>query len=499
MSVLRPLRLVFSLVLTSSLLFSQATPQKAAPKAAAKKPAATAKSGPAKGALAKKETPQISEKNVRAHIGFLASDALMGRGSATPYEGIAAEYLASQFEQYGLEPGAKKADGTAGFIQEVPISEKAFAAAPLLKVGDTTFTHGKEMAIALINQAHFSGPLQKWKKGDTVQKGAVVYIHVTEDKDSAPVRTQVRQPLQQGAAAVIVADAAQMRQRFAAAARSLPEIPAEIGPQKSQAALNNLAIIVLSPEATAKFDSLADGATVEFNGELKPAETQMTRNVIGVLPGSDPKQKDEVILLSAHFDHVGTDPNRKGDQIFNGADDDASGTTAVLEMARVLASGPRPKRTVYFVLFGSEEKGGWGATYFLDNPPIPLNSIVANLEFEMIGRPDAAVKADELWLTGYERTNLGPEMAKLGAKIVADPHPDQQFFSRSDNYALARRGVVAQTVSSFGLHSDYHQPSDEAKTIDYTHMTHAIQSMVEPVLWLVNSTFKPEWLPNMKP
>jgi hypothetical protein len=90
-------------------------------------------------------------------------------------------------------------------------------------------------------------------------------------------------------------------------------------------------------------------------------------------------------------------------------------------------------------------------------------------------------------------------MAKLGAKIVGDPHPDQQFFMRSDNFALARRGVVAQTVSSFGLHSDYHQPSDEAKAIDYVHMTHAIQSMVEPVMWLVNSGFKPEWNAGMKP
>ncbi len=107
-------------------------------------------------------------------------------------------------------------------------------------------------------------------------------------------------------------------------------------------------------------------------------------------------------------------------------------------LARALAARKEaPKRTVLFVLFGSEETGGQGNGYFLQHPPVPLKNIVANLEFEMIGRPDAAVKPDELWLTGFERSNLGPELAKHGAKLVADPHPQQHFFQRSDNYALA--------------------------------------------------------------
>jgi hypothetical protein len=117
----------------------------------------------------------------------------------------------------------------------------------------------------------------------------------------------------------------------------------------------------------------------------------------------------------------------------------------------------------------------------------------------MIGRADKAVPPHTLWLTGYERSNLGPALAKRGAKIVADPHPDQNFFSRSDNIQLARRGVIAQTISSFGLHADYHRPSDEVKTIDFAHMTDSIRSMLSPVLWLANSGFRPEWLPGKKP
>ncbi|HEY1937503.1 MAG TPA: M20/M25/M40 family metallo-hydrolase [Candidatus Angelobacter sp.] len=225
-----------------------------------------------------------------------------------------------------------------------------------------------------------------------------------------------------------------------------------------------------------------------------------TRNVIGIVHGRDPKLKEEVILLTAHMDHLGIGKAVNGDNIYNGADDDASGCVAVLQLARSLAHEKEaPKRTVLFVFFGSEETGGQGNKYFLEHPPVPLKNIVANLEFEMIGRPDSAVKPDELWLTGFERTNLGPELAKHGAKLVADPHPKEDFFQRSDNHALAEQGIVAQTVSSFGLHSDYHQPGDDVAHIDFTHMEQAIHSMLGPVKWLADSDFKPEWVEGKKP
>jgi Zn-dependent M28 family amino/carboxypeptidase len=223
-----------------------------------------------------------------------------------------------------------------------------------------------------------------------------------------------------------------------------------------------------------------------------------TWNAIGILRGTT--SPNEVILLTAHLDHLGIGPaNVAGDTNYNGADDDASGTTAVLALAHILATGPRPRRTIVFALFGSEELGGFGNRAFLAHPPLPLASIVANLEFEMIGRPDPSVLAGTLWLTGFERSNLGPELAKHGAHLVNDPHPPQHFFQRSDNYALAQQGIVAHTVSSYGLHKDYHQPSDELSTIDFTHMTHAIASMVNPIRWLANSNWKPQWNPGGRP
>jgi len=230
----------------------------------------------------------------------------------------------------------------------------------------------------------------------------------------------------------------------------------------------------------------------------EPTEATTT-NVVGILRGSDPKSSKETILLSAHLDHLGIGREVNGDSIYNGADDDASGCTAVLELAEALAAGPRLKRTVVFALFGSEEIGGYGARYFQEHPPVPVESFVANLEFEMIGRPDAAVAPHTLWLTGYERSNLGAELATHGARLVADPHPEQNFFRRSDNYVLALKGIIAHTVSSYGLHSDYHRPSDDLAHVDFAHMTEAIESMVEPVRWLVNSDFKPQWSKDGKP
>ncbi len=225
-----------------------------------------------------------------------------------------------------------------------------------------------------------------------------------------------------------------------------------------------------------------------------------TYNVVGILRGSDAQLSKEAVLLSAHLDHVGVGEAVNGDQIYNGADDDASGVCAVLELARVLgARRLKPKRTVIFALFGSEEAGGAGSRHFLDHSPVPLANIVANLQFEMIGRPDPKVAARTLWLTGYERSNLGAQLARHGARLVADPHPAQNFFQRSDNYALARRGVIAHTISSFGLHSDYHQPSDDITRIDFAHMTDAIQSLFKPVRWLVNSNFKPQWAAGKQP
>jgi hypothetical protein len=245
--------------------------------------------------------------------------------------------------------------------------------------------------------------------------------------------------------------------------------------------------------------SYIQNVSSEFNFYREGKKQWNTRNVIGRLEGRDGKLKDQIILLTAHMDHIGVRKPVNGDDIYNGADDDASGCVAVLQLARTLVHEKAPKRTVLFVFFGSEETGGQGNQYFLEHPPVPLKNIVSNLEFEMIGRADSAIKPDELWFTGFDRSNLGPELAKHGAKLVADPHPKENFFQRSDNYALAKQGIIAHTVSSFGLHKDYHRPSDDVAHIDFNHMEQAIHSMLGPVKWLADSEFKPAWVEGKKP
>jgi hypothetical protein len=236
-------------------------------------------------------------------------------------------------------------------------------------------------------------------------------------------------------------------------------------------------------------------ATIESptapHGDVTP-QVSHTWNVLGKIPG---RKTDQIILLSAHLDHLGV---RDG-KTYPGADDDASGTVAVMELARALAKQPRPQRTIVFALWGSEEAGLIGARYFLKHPTFELKNIVANLEFEMIARPDPKVQPDQLWLTGWERTDLGPALAAHGAQLVGDPRPNQGFFMRSDNYALAKTGIIAQTVSSYGLHKDYHQPTDTLDKVDWQHLDSAVGSMIAPVSWLANSGFTPRWNAGGKP
>jgi Zn-dependent M28 family amino/carboxypeptidase len=273
-------------------------------------------------------------------------------------------------------------------------------------------------------------------------------------------------------------------------AKQPPQMPQQIGSEESKPR----ATLVLAKQATfEQLWALPDGATVTLQAQISPSKTTHTWNVLARIEGTT--AKDQVILLSAHLDHLGI----VGGKTYYGADDDASGTAAVMELARVLAGEPKPSRTIIVALWGSEETGMVGAHYFLQNPTFPLKNIVANLEFEMIGRPDPKLKPDQLWLTGWDRTNLGPQLVQHGAKLVADPHPSEKFFQRSDNYPLAQEGIVAQTVSSYGLHKDYHQPTDTVGKIDFLHMDRAIASMIAPVAWLANSDFQPEWVEGKKP
>lgn len=430
---------------------------------------------------------------------FLASDALRGRGSGTADELVAATYIASQLRAYGIAPAGD--DG--GYLQRATLQQPKFTAPPQLtfvKPGASgervTWTSGKEFAGLYLSQSHFSGPLRVINADEDEPQvaGAIVLIL---GNDRRRQRAQASSLAARGAVAAIIAATAERAAQFQRAPQ-LPTLPVKLEGPDASGLESDFNLLEASPEATAALEALTENTSLNFDGP-STSEKKYTWNAVGILRGSDPKLRPTAVLLSAHLDHLGVGPPVNGDDIYNGADDDASGTTTVLELARVLGSSPRPRRTVIFALFGSEETGGQGSTFFLRHPPVPLEQIAVNLEFEMLGRADPAVKSDTVWLTGWERSNLGPTLAARGAKLVGDPHPKQNFFARSDNYVLAKKGVVAQTVSSYGLHSDYHQPSDDVAHIDFRHIDAAIGSLLWPVRWLVNSPFTPKWNEGGKP
>jgi hypothetical protein len=231
-----------------------------------------------------------------------------------------------------------------------------------------------------------------------------------------------------------------------------------------------------------------------------PAERLLIdANVLGLIRGGDADLREEVVVVGAHYDHIGIVAPVDGDSIANGADDDASGVIAMLEIARAMASGPPPARTIVFVAFTGEEMGLLGTRHYIENPTVPLEQMAAQLQIEMIGRPDSLAGGHgRAWLTGYERSTLGDMLRDNGSPIVPDPRPSQNFFERSDNIAFARRGVPAHTLSSFNLHTDYHRVSDDVDGVDFEHMTAVIQAAVTMTRQLADGR-RPEWHPGGRP
>jgi hypothetical protein len=232
---------------------------------------------------------------------------------------------------------------------------------------------------------------------------------------------------------------------------------------------------------------------------LPPEQRMRTQNIAGVIVGSDPALRDEVVLVTAHYDHIGIGRALDGDSINNGADDDASGNVALLEIARALQQGPRPKRTILFMSITGEEMGGIGTRWYLRHPLLPLERTVVDLNIEMIAHADSlAGGVGRAWLTGYERSTLGDLLADNGIPLVPDPRPGQSFFTRSDNAAFARIGIPAHTLSSFNTTTPYHTPKDEPGIVNVEHMAQVISATAKAVRLLADGA-KPLWHPGGRP
>ena len=421
---------------------------------------------------------------VSAHENFLSSDVLAGRGSATRDEELTATYVASEFESYSLKP----APGMTAYLQSAEIVAPELDGHATLQAAGATLQEGQDFVLLTSSGASVSGPLVRIAASDAqtaqiAEGSAILLTGATDQRALFAATSALRRRVASTILVPETSSLASIPQMLGGKTRVSMGL-AEEPPRKTST------IVLLHPAAAAKF-SAKDGSSISINIHVLPTPRRQTFNAIGYLAGTDPAAG--TILLSAHLDHLGTGRAVNGDSIYNGANDDAAGTTAVLELAHALAAGPRPRRSILFVCYGSEEMGELGSTYFGHHPPVPLHDLVANLEFEMIGNQDPKMPPGIMLLTGWERSNLGPALKEHGALLGPDPYPEQHFFERSDNYALALQGVVAHTAAGWGTVPTYHQPNDDMAHLDLAFMTRAIQSLVEPVRWLANSDFRPQW------
>jgi len=248
---------------------------------------------------------------------------------------------------------------------------------------------------------------------------------------------------------------------------------------------------------------LKDSGNLVFilTGEINPKEYKISimgnvselslSNIVGKISG---KRSDEVVLFSAHYDHIGIRPSVEGDSIANGANDDASGTTAVVTLAKYFSEMEQPERTLIFVAFTAEEIGGYGSRYF--SQAMDPDNIIAMFNIEMIGK-GAAEGPNTAWITGFEKSDFGKILQNAvdgtAYKFYADPYPDQNLFYRSDNATLARLGVPAHSISTtpIDVDKDYHQVSDEVETLDIDHMTNTIKAIAKAAATIVSGQETP--------
>lgn len=238
-------------------------------------------------------------------------------------------------------------------------------------------------------------------------------------------------------------------------------------------------------------------ATVTARGSETP---QKVRNVIGMLRGSDPALRDTYVLITAHYDHLGMRAVGEGDLIFNGANDDGSGTVSVVELAGALASmKQRPKRSVVFMTFYGEERGLLGSRYYGAHPLFPIERTVAEINLEQVGRTDdtEGPRVSGASMTGFDFSEIGPifEAAgkATGIEVTKHPRNSDAFFSRSDNQALADLGIPAHTLCTAYIYPDYHRVSDHWDKVDYANMAKVLRAVALGVTMIADSPREPTW------
>ena len=455
---------------------------------------------------------RISANSLRGHLSFLASDLLEGRGTPSRGQDLAAEYLAAQYRRAGLEPmGDDEYFQTALWTHTLPdLSGFAFT----LRAG------GRELVLASTQLSFKPGAAIAGSKSGVIKAdwnnlaplealGAAVlgkvvlveapakrpttreeYRAMLADKSAVLARIGKLQPL-------VVLSLDRSRPTGDAGGRGELTDPA-------QPAAPSLPYLSMHGEqAAALFDALpagAGGATLDVHLAAASVKQVKLRNVAALLRGSDPVLKDTYVILSAHYDHLGMRPDMAGDNIFNGANDDGSGTVSVIEVASAMASmAQRPKRSVLFLNLFGEELGMLGSAYYGRHPLVPVSKTVADLNLEQLGRTDGndGPMLAKAAVTGYDFSNMPAVLAKAGAltgvTVYKDAVLSDKYFGQSDNVALAALGVPAHTMSVLYEFPDYHKVGDHWQKVDYDNMAKVDRMVALGLIMLANEPVAPAW------
>lgn len=458
----------------------------------------------------------ITPADLKGNLSFLASDTLQGRYTPSPGLDVAAEFIASQFREAGLQPG-----GDQDYFQIANMVDRrmpSMQSAMTLQDGSQTSTVPPQfIAITNANTAakidRASVVVLKTKdpaalKGlDLSGKAVVVPGPTPADRRSvdAYVKTRAfdREVSRSGAALEITVS--QTRAAGPSASRLI-----EADEAKGQTVPT---LTVTSDELQKWIDhagNKSEARTVSVDVPAPEDKDVVVKNVIGVLPGSDPALKNTYVMVTAHYDHIGTTDtagrsgnNRQpagNDHIYNGANDDGSGTVSVVEIAKALATlTPHPKRSVIFMTFFGEERGLLGSQFYGRHPRFPVTQTVADLNLEQVGRTDSTEgpQVNTASLTGYDYSDVTKYLEAagraLGVKVYLDPKASDPYFIRSDNAALAQLGVPAETLTVAFDYPDYHGLGDEWQKIDYANMARVDRMVALGLLDMANDPKPPQW------
>ena len=479
-------------------------------------------------------TSVLSIDAMRTWLTYLSSDDLEGRGTFTEGLGLAASYIADQLHDGGVAPAGDH--GT--YFQRVPVmgirSNNHSSLTIEVKGQSRTFHEGEGITFPkfsggprtfTIDQVEFLGYNPDSAKVSDYKGKVVVWLEfpeamtltIAEEAGIAGVITPGFATTSQATAGG--SDNGNLTPDFVTSQRlDLPRMPSiSVGPEVMD---------FLFSVADTKYDEIRKKSdrkeglkpfslknvrlTFNIDTNYRVVDMRFTRNVVGIVEGSDAQLKKTFVAIGAHYDHLGYIPGPlyggTNDRIYNGADDDGSGTTALIGLARTFARGPVPKRSMVFVWHAGEELGLFGSRYFADNPPLPIGDIgnvVAQLNIDMIGRnkDNKASDASTVYAVGADRisTELHNTLIDANASLARplsinfemnDPSDSERIYYRSDHFSYASKGIPIIFFFS-GLHPDYHQVTDTVDKIDFDKIARIGQLVYEIGRRLANQDHPP--------